>query len=109
MEATHYQLHGANQTYRMQQPLQVYIAQGQDLDLAHIRQSCIIHIHADVGLYASLILSKLGMCPWITELTALAQSAHHISCAVEVWVTKFHAKRCSKLGSLSQIVVDVVL
>ena len=66
---------------------------------------CIIHIHTDV----SLILPKLGMCPWITELAALAQSAHHISVAVEVWVTKFHAIRCSKLGGLSQIVVDVVL
>ena len=45
---THYQ-HDTNLTYGMQQPLQVYIAQGQELDLAHIRQSYIIHIHTDVG------------------------------------------------------------
>ena len=57
----------------------------------------------------SLILLKLGMCLWITELAALAQSAHHISFTMVVWVTKFHAIRCSKLGSLSQIVVDVEL
>ena len=38
MEATHYQ-HGTNQTYGMQQPLQVYIAQGQNLDLVHNMQS----------------------------------------------------------------------
>ena len=57
----------------------------------------------------SLILLKLGMCLWITELAALAQSAYHISFTIEVWVTKFHAIRCSKLGGLSQIVVDVVL
>ena len=37
------------------------VAQGQEMDLAHIMQSCIIHIHTDVGL----ILPKLGMCPWI--------------------------------------------
>ena len=57
----------------------------------------------------SLILPKLEMCLWITELAALAQSAHHIRFTIEVWVTKFHAIRCSKLGNLSQIVVDIVL
>ena len=45
----------------------------------------------------------------LTKLTALVQSAHHIGFTIEVWVTKFHAIRCSKLGGLSQIVVDVVL
>ena len=61
MEATHYQ-HGTNLTYGMQQPLQVYVAQGQDLDLAYIIQSCIIHKHKDVSLYVSLILNLECVC-----------------------------------------------
>ena len=48
------------------------------------------------------------MCLWITKLTVLAQSAHYIGRFIEVWVTNLHAKRCSKLGGLSQIVVDIM-
>ena len=82
----------------------VYITRARTGFSTHYAVS-IIYTHTDVGL----ILPKLGICPWITELTALAQSAHHISFTMVVWVTKFHAIRCSKLGGLSQIVVDVVL
>ena len=54
MEAMHYQ-HDTNLTYGMHAGTTAGVAQGRDLDLAHIMQSYIIYIHEDVSLYVSLI------------------------------------------------------